>query len=98
MHRKPDTQPERRIAVVGMAGVLPGAPDLDAFRANLLAGADTSSEPPAGRWVIPPERAFDPRPGMPDKVYSARGYFLEALRPDLTGLEIDPALVAELDP
>jgi 3-oxoacyl-(acyl-carrier-protein) synthase/3-hydroxymyristoyl/3-hydroxydecanoyl-(acyl carrier protein) dehydratase len=89
---------DRRIAIVGMAGVFPAAPDLDAYWANVAAALDASSEPPPGRWTIPPERAFDPRPGSPDKVYSTRGYFLEPLTPDLTGLAIDPVFVSQLDP
>jgi len=89
---------DRRIAIVGMAGVFPAAPDLDAYWANVSAARDVSSEPPSGRWTIPPERAFDPQPGLPDKVYSTRGYFLDPLTPDLTGLAVDPALVGELDP
>jgi 3-oxoacyl-(acyl-carrier-protein) synthase/3-hydroxymyristoyl/3-hydroxydecanoyl-(acyl carrier protein) dehydratase len=89
---------DRRIAIVGMAGVFPAAPDLDAYWGNVAAALDASSEPPPGRWTIPPERAFDPQPGAPDKVYSTRGYFLEPLKPDLTGLAIDPGFVAQLDP
>jgi acyl transferase domain-containing protein len=89
---------DRRIAIVGMAGVFPAAPDLDAYWANVAAALDASSEPRPGRWTIPPERAFDPQPGSPDKVYSTRGYFLEPLSLDLTGLAIDPGFVAQLDP
>ena len=39
-----------RIAVVGMACRFPGAPDTDAFWANLLAGHCAVDEVPASRW------------------------------------------------
>jgi acyl transferase domain-containing protein/3-hydroxymyristoyl/3-hydroxydecanoyl-(acyl carrier protein) dehydratase len=92
------THPTERVAIVGMAGRFPGAgADLDRFWDNVASATDCSSEVPPGRWAIPPERCLDPRVANPDTVYSARGYFLEAFEPDLAGLDIDPALVAELD-
>ncbi len=42
-----DTDP---IAIVGMAGVLPGSVDLEQFWAHLEAGHDLISEVPADRW------------------------------------------------
>ncbi|MEV8406473.1 beta-ketoacyl synthase N-terminal-like domain-containing protein, partial [Streptomyces niveus] len=39
-----------RVAVVGMAGMFPGAPDLADFWANILAGKDCVTEVPAQRW------------------------------------------------
>jgi acyl transferase domain-containing protein len=86
------------VAVVAMAGVFPGAHDLDRFWANVAAGADCSSEPPPGRWLISSKRAHDRRLGVADKVYSTRGYFVERLDPDLDGLDIDHGLVTQLDP
>ncbi|MBF6047943.1 SDR family oxidoreductase [Streptomyces sp. NRRL B-1677] len=38
------------IAVVGMACMFPGAPDMAAFWANVLSGADAVTEVPADRW------------------------------------------------
>ncbi|MBB5120197.1 acyl transferase domain-containing protein/NAD(P)H-dependent flavin oxidoreductase YrpB (nitropropane dioxygenase family) [Streptomyces eurocidicus] len=38
------------IAVVGMACMFPGAPDMAAFWANVLDGADAVTEVPADRW------------------------------------------------
>src|SRR5262249_43975292 len=92
------THPTERVAIVGMAGRFPGAgADLDRFWNNIASATDCSSEVPHGRWVIPPERCLDPRIANPDTVYSARGYFLEPFEPDLAGLDIDPAFVADLD-
>ena len=92
------THTTERVAVVGLAGRFPGAgADLDRFWTNVAAAADCSAEVPPGRWAIPPERCLDPRVANPDTVYSARGYFLDPFEPDLAGLDVDPALVAELD-
>ncbi len=52
------------LAVVGMSGRYPGAPDLTAFLANLRAGRDTSGPVPRDRW----------RPGS--AVDDVRGHFL----------------------
>ncbi|MEY9931614.1 acyl transferase domain-containing protein/NAD(P)H-dependent flavin oxidoreductase YrpB (nitropropane dioxygenase family)/acyl carrier protein [Catenulispora sp. GP43] len=46
------------IAIVGMACVFPGSPDLAAFWATVLDGADRIGEVPASRWD--PEVFFDP--------------------------------------
>ncbi|MEZ0112439.1 acyl transferase domain-containing protein/NAD(P)H-dependent flavin oxidoreductase YrpB (nitropropane dioxygenase family) [Catenulispora sp. EB89] len=54
------------IAIVGMACVFPGSPDLAAFWATILDGADRVTEVPAERWDS--ELFFDP-----DAVGSAAG-------------------------
>ena len=62
-----------RVAVVGMGGAFPGSADLAGFWANVKSAADCSSDPPPGRWPLPPERVLDPRPVAPDKVPTLRG-------------------------
>lgn len=42
--------PDGAIAIIGMAGVMPQASDLDAFWANLQQGNDCTSEIPQDRW------------------------------------------------
>ena len=87
------------IAIVGLAGRFPGSgSDLDRFWTNVRTAADCSREVPAGRWLLPPERCFDPRVANPDTVYSTRGYFLDPFEPDIAGLGLPPGLIAELDP
>ncbi|WP_165244204.1 type I polyketide synthase [Paludisphaera soli] len=88
------------IAIVGLDAAFPGARDPDAFWRLVSEGRDASSEVPAGRWLLDADRAFDPSVGRPDRVYTTRGGFLddEALEVDCTGLAVDPALVARLDP
>ncbi len=86
------------IAVVGMGGIFPGAPDLDHFWANISAGVDASREVPPHRWVLHPARAHDPEIGAADKVYSTRGCFIEDFHLDMRNLDLDPDVVAVLDP
>ena len=93
------TRPTDRVAVVGLGLRLPGSgPDPDRFWQAVAAAADLSAEVPAGRWFLPPERCLDPRVANPDTAYSTRGYYLDPFDPDLTGLDIDRGLVADLDP
>ena len=51
---------------------------LDQFWANVRDGIDSTSDVPPGRWLIEPERAFDPRVAVADRVYSIRGGFVDA--------------------
>ena len=65
------------VAIVGMAVLLPGAPDLEAYWRNMVDGVDAITQVPAHRW----DPAFyDPAagPDRPDRVYCRRGGFVEA--------------------
>ncbi|MDW8242583.1 MAG: beta-ketoacyl synthase N-terminal-like domain-containing protein [Thermogemmata sp.] len=87
------------VAIVGMAIRLPGAEaDLTRFWQAVVDGKDCSREVPPGRWILPPEACYDPRPGQPDRVYCRRGYYLDPFVPNLNGLNVDPTWVAQLDP
>ncbi|MBA2227405.1 beta-ketoacyl synthase N-terminal-like domain-containing protein [Thermogemmata fonticola] len=87
------------VAIVGMAMRLPGAQDQESrYWQAIVQGADCSRDVPPQRWMLPPERCYDSRVGVSDCVYCRRGYFLEPFVPDLQGLDIDPSLVARLDP
>ncbi|MCH7870222.1 MAG: type I polyketide synthase, partial [Planctomycetes bacterium] len=86
------------IAIVGMGGVFPGASSLDHFWRNIVDGVDVSREPPPGRWVLDPSVAFS-REYAPDKVASTRACFVEHDPTiDDEGLDLDPHLIAGLDP
>ena len=69
-------EPEAAIAIVGIAGLFPGSATLEEFWDNICRGVDSTSEVPAGRWLIDPAEAFDPRIGLADHVYSTRGGFV----------------------
>ena len=51
---------DQPIAIVGLSGIFPEAPDLEKFWTNILAAADCTSEVPANRWRI--EDYYDPDP------------------------------------
>jgi acyl transferase domain-containing protein/phosphopantetheinyl transferase (holo-ACP synthase) len=88
--------PGEAIAVVGMAGIFPGAADLGAFWDNLVAGRDAISP-------VPPDRVdpvfFGPgRPG-PDRFYCDRGGFIDPAVPfDPSDFGIMPVAAAGTEP
>jgi acyl transferase domain-containing protein len=71
----------REVAIVGMAGLFPGSPDVRSFWDNVVDGVSTISDPPAGSWD--PGVFFDPTSSSADRVYCKRGGFLS----DLTRFE-----------
>ncbi|MFH1020776.1 MAG: polyketide synthase, partial [Pseudomonadota bacterium] len=88
------------VAIVGIGGIFPDAPDLEKFWDNIRHARSASREVSANRWLLPVEDAFDPAAGAADKVYSKRGCFIDETPPmaDLAGLAIDKELLAGLDP
>ena len=85
------------IAVVGLGGVFPGAPDLDAFWQNIANNVDTSREVPPERWILPVSEVYE-RNEAPDKARSTRACFVENFTLDPTALNLDAALLEQLDP
>ncbi|MEU6395707.1 beta-ketoacyl synthase N-terminal-like domain-containing protein [Streptomyces cinnamoneus] len=88
-------------AIVGMGAVFPGAPDLAAYRRNLLAGTDSIGEVPPERWdpavYFDPEAATGPAAG--DRFYCRRGGFVDGLAAfDPTRFGIMPAAVEGAEP
>ena len=72
------------IAIIGLAGQYPQAPDLEQFWQNLVSGRDCIVEVPADRWDH--SLIFDPEIGRNGKTYGKWGGFLDGV--DL----FDPAL------
>jgi len=85
------------IAVVGMAGLFPGAPDLDIFWQNIINKVEATSEVPKNRWIVDPDLMYHPDP-MPDKALSRRCCLIHDFRFDPEGIDIDKDLINELDP
>ncbi|CRK56359.1 modular polyketide synthase [Alloactinosynnema sp. L-07] len=83
------------IAIVGMAGVFPGAPDTAAFWANVLAGVDSVTEVPADRWD--PAVHYSPAGGG-ETVPSKWGGFLPLIPFDALAYGIPPASLAAIEP
>jgi acyl transferase domain-containing protein/phosphopantetheinyl transferase len=68
--------PRTAVAIVGMAALMPGAPNLEAYWRNIVGGVDAVTEAPASRWD--PE-FYDPAASAtrPDRVYCRRGGFVD---------------------
>lgn len=88
------------VAIVGIGGIFPDAPDLSAFWNNIQVCRSSFREIPAGRWMVPAEILFDPEIGKADSVYSRTGCFIEQLpsAATLPDLAIDASQLAGLDP
>ncbi|MEV0736858.1 beta-ketoacyl synthase N-terminal-like domain-containing protein [Streptomyces sp. NPDC050549] len=88
------------VAIVGMAVLLPGAADLDAYWRNLLGGTDAISEVPDGRWdadYYRPDSASGP--AVADQVYCRRGGFVDGLAEvEVTRFGIMPNSVPGTEP
>ena len=86
------------IAIVGLGGVLPGAPTLDDFWSVVEAGVDTASDPPADRWCLDLDGAYSKDQARPDRVHSRRACFVRDFRPDIQGIDLPSELIESLDP
>lgn len=88
------------VAVVGIGGIFPDAPDLERYWDNIRQGHSATREVPDGRWAISPDTVYDPTVGAVDHVYSRRGCFIDTLPPlaDLTDLNLAPEQLHGLDP
>lgn len=86
------------IAVVGMAGRLPGAGgDLNRFYRLLLEGADLIKEVPGERWDI--EAYYDPDPEVLGKMYCRYGAFIDDVDQfDARFFGITPREAISMDP
>lgn len=83
----PDTQP-LDVAIVGMAGVFPGAGDLSAYWANVVAGVDSVTEVPPGRWD----------PAVYSEAAKWGGGFLPDIPFDALTYGIPPAALTSIEP
>lgn len=65
------------VAVVGMSCRFPGAKTPQEFWDLLVQGRDSITEVPASRWNI--DEHYDPEPGMPDKMITRWGGFVDGV-------------------
>ena len=85
------------IAVVGMAGLFPGAMDINSFWQNIVNKIDTTSEIPEDRWKVPSALMYE-KIFRPDKAYSQKACLINGFRFDPAGIDIDKNILEELDP
>ncbi|GAA1982376.1 SDR family oxidoreductase [Amycolatopsis minnesotensis] len=83
------------VAVIGMAGVFPGAPDLSAFWSNVLRGVDSVTEVPPERWDAATYYRED---GAPGSTPSKWGGFLPDIPFDPVSFGIPPTSMGSIDP
>jgi acyl transferase domain-containing protein len=85
------------VAIVGLAAIMPQAPDADAFWANLKNGRYSITEVPPGRWD--PALYFDEDHAAPDKTYSKIGGWVRefAWDPIRWKLPVPPKVAEQMD-
>jgi PfaB family protein len=88
------------VAIVGIGGIFPDAPDLDSFWNCIRDGRSAARQVPDGRWQLSADEAFSPEIGAADRVYSRTGCFIDELpsAATLPGLALDPSVLEGLDP
>ncbi|MBD3315676.1 MAG: malonyl CoA-ACP transacylase, partial [Chitinivibrionales bacterium] len=87
------------IAIIGMSGRYPQAPDLDRFWNNLLSGKESVAEIPKERWDSEPLYDPDPVNAAFGKIYSKWGGFLDDVDEfDAPFFGVTPAEAKTMDP
>ncbi len=71
------TYTDQDIAIVGMAGIFPGAPNADVFWHNIIHKVDAITDPPREAWEV--EVFYDPNSDANDRVYCKKGGFIGSL-------------------
>jgi acyl transferase domain-containing protein/NAD(P)H-dependent flavin oxidoreductase YrpB (nitropropane dioxygenase family) len=84
------------IAIVGMAGMFPDAPDLRRYWQNICNRVDSVSEVPAERWRL--EDFYSEDRSARDRVYSRWGGFLPEIIFDPLKWRIPPASLRHIEP
>ncbi|WP_040669214.1 polyketide synthase, partial [Nitrolancea hollandica] len=84
------------VAIVGIGCILPGAPDLPAFWANILNKVDAITEVPASRWDW--RQYYDPDRTARDKVYSRWGGFIDDVPFDPVSFGMPPNSLHSIEP
>ncbi len=85
------------IAVVGIAAIMPEAPDAATFWSNITRGKYSITDVPPERWD--PQLYYDPDPRAPDKTYSRIGSWVRDFpwEPMAWRLPIPPTVAAQMD-
>lgn len=95
--------PTRSVAIVGMACVMPGAPDMETYWGNILDGVDSVTEVVPTRWrqdlLFDPD--YSPAQREPDEMpmsVSKWGGFIPSVGFDALRWGIPPNSLASIDP
>ncbi|MDF1563271.1 MAG: SDR family NAD(P)-dependent oxidoreductase [Deltaproteobacteria bacterium] len=94
--RKRRAIPPADVAIVGMASIFPGAPDLPRYWSNVVLGVDSVTEVPASRWNQ--ELYYDPDSQDGQRTPSKWGGFLSPIDFDPLAFGIPPNSLAAIEP
>src|SRR5690349_7500937 len=85
------------VAIVGVAAIMPEAPDADTFWDNIRRGRYSITDVPPERWD--PEKYYDPDPAAPDKTYSRIGGWVREFpwEPLRWRLPVPPKVAEQMD-
>jgi len=89
--------PSAPIAVVGMAGLFPGASNLEIFWQNIINKVSADVEVGEDRWSVDPAFMYHPDI-QTDKAYSKRCCLINNFKFDPAGIDLDQSLISSLDP
>lgn len=84
------------VAIVGIGSILPGAPDLSTFWANILNKVDAITEVPIDRWDW--RQYYDPDRARRDKIYSRWGGFIDDVPFDPVSYGMPPNSLHSIEP
>ncbi len=84
------------VAIVGMACLFPGAPDLETYWSNIVRGVNSVTEVPRERWN--PDLYYDPHGPPGEKTPSKWGAFLPEIAFDPLRYGIPPRSLSAIDP
>ncbi|MFO0881340.1 MAG: beta-ketoacyl synthase N-terminal-like domain-containing protein [Gemmataceae bacterium] len=83
------------LAVIGIGCLFPGANDFPTFWSRIVGRADAIREVPPTHWRI--EDYLDPDPKAPDRIYAARGGFLDPVSFNPQAFGIPPSNLEATD-
>ncbi|BCJ53953.1 polyketide synthase [Actinoplanes sp. NBRC 14428] len=96
---EPEAADPLDIAIVGMACVFPGSPDLASFWETVVSGANRVGEVPADRWDVDTYYAPEVGPGQTGRITVSKwGGFIDPVPFDAIKYGIPPAALASIDP
>ena len=93
--REKSSKPNTPIAVIGLAGILPDAENLNQYWENILNEVNCIREVPSSRWKI--DEYYDPDPSIPDKTYSKYGGFIPDIKFDPMEFGLPPNILEVTD-
>ncbi|PQL90385.1 type I polyketide synthase [Apibacter adventoris] len=85
-----------KLAIVGMAGIFPGAQNLDEYWKNIILGKDSITEVPDSRWNK--DLFYNPETRDTDYVSSKWGGFIPTIDFDPLEFGIPPQSLASIEP